>query len=382
MSAVSILMAMGLLLLAAKAFGNISERLKVPSLTGELIAGMLLGPILGIVILGEFFTGFVTVGLVIILFIAGTEVHYHDIIPNIYGGSTVAAAGGLLSFFFGYLVGIVFFHNIIIGFAIGTVLVSTSNSSLFILLMKTGKLKSQLGKFIVTSTIADDIVGILIVSIFSYAIKSTNMALNPFDLFKLLLVALGFYFFILTTGSRAVDKVITFLGKFKDDNIFIAMPVAVALLLAYITDNFGLSLAAGAFLAGMAMSNNRLTRPVIIPKVTTLAEGFIIPLFYAIIGTSLVLIGIDVIIVIAIFLAAIFGKLIGCAAASMLFGYNKKNAIFVGVSLMPRGNENIAFAHIVFMLGIFSLPAYSSTILAIMLTAIFTPLFMIIAERK
>jgi len=94
------------------------------------------------------------------------------------------------------------------------------------------------------------------------------------------------------------------------------------------------------------------------------------------------LIGIDVIIVIAIFLAAIFGKLIGCAAASMLFGYNKKNAIFVGVSLMPRGNENIAFAHIVFMLGIFSLPAYSSTILAIMLTAIFTPLFMIIAERK
>ncbi len=382
MSAVSILMAMGLLLLVAKMFGNISERFKVPSLAGELIAGMLLGPILGIVVLGDFFTGFVTVGLVIILFIAGTEVHYQDIIPNIYGGSTVAAAGGLLSFFFGYLVGIVFFHDSMIGLAIGTVLVSTSNSSLFTLLMKTGKLKSQLGKFIVTSTIADDIVGILIVSIFSYATKSANVALNPFDLFKLLLVALGFYFFILTTGSKVVDRIITFLGKFKDDNIFIAVPVAVALLLAYITDNFGLSLAAGAFLAGMTMSNNRLTEPVIIPKVTALAEGFIIPLFYAIVGTSLVLVGIDAIIVVAIFLAAVLGKFIGCSTASRFFGYNKKNATFVGVSLIPRGNENIAFAHIVFLLGIFSLTAYSSTILAIMLTAIFTPVFMIIAERK
>ena len=382
MYAVSILMTMGLLLLVAKIFGNISERLKVPSLAGELIAGMLLGPVLGILVLGDFFTGFVTVGLVVILFIAGTEIHYQDIIPNIYGGSAVAAAGGLLSFFFGYLVGVVFFHEALIGFAIGTVLVSTSNSSLFTLLMKTGKLKSQLGKFIVTSTIADDIVGILIVSIFSYATKTVNVALNPFDLFNLFLVALGFYFFILTTGSRVVDKVITFLGKFKDDNIFIAVPIAVALLLAYTTDNFGLSLAAGAFLAGMTMSNNRLTSPVIIPKVTTLADGFIIPLFYAIVGTSLVLVGIDMVIVFAIFLAAIFGKLIGCAAASRLSGYNNKSVIFVGVSLMPRGNENIAFAQIVFMLGIFTMTAYSSTILAIMLTAIFTPLFMVIAERK
>lgn len=375
-------MAMGLLLLAAKIFGNMSERLKVPSLAGELIAGMLLGPILGIVILGDFFTGFMTVGLVIILFIAGTEVHYKDIIPNIYGGSTVAAAGGLLSFFLGYLVGIFLFHDGLIGLAIGTVLVSTSNSSLFTLLMKTGKLKSELGKFIVTSTIADDIVGILIVSIFSYATKSANIALNPFDLFKLLLVALGFYFFILTTGSKAVDRVITSLGKFKDENIFIAIPIAVALILAYITDNFGLSLAAGAFLAGMTMSNNKLTEHVIVPKVTTLSEGFIIPLFYAIVGTSLVLVGIDLVIVVAIFLAAVFGKFIGCAIASRFFGYNQKSSVFVGISLIPRGNENIAFAQIVFLLGIFSMTAYSSTILAIMLTAIFTPVFMILAERK
>ena len=61
--------------------------------------------------------------------------------------------------------------------------------------------------------------------------------------------------------------------------------------------------------------------------------------------------------------------------------YNNKSAIFVGVSLMPRGNENIAFAQIVFLSGLIGGSVYSSIILAIVLTAVTTPIFMKLAER-
>lgn len=375
----SILFSMGMLLLGAKILGHLCQMKGIPSLTGEIIAGIIIGPLLGLVIPGNFLFGFITFGLAVLLFIAGTEVHYEDIKLNTYGASAVAIGGGLLSFALGYLIGIFYFNDGMIGFAIGTILVSTSNAALFSLLSKLGKTKSKIGSFILTATIADDIVGISFVAIFTYL--NTNSAIQANDIFKLVLLAIGFYFFIFTAGSKIVDKILKVAGRFRDENILLAIPLGIAFILAVMTNNFGLSMATGAFLAGVAISGNSFTNSIIVPKVTTLADGFAVPLSYAAIGTLIVLQGLNLFVVIAIFLAAVAGKFIGCAVASAFFGYNRKESTFIGLSLIPRGNENIAFAQIVFLSGLIASSVYSSIILAIVLTAVMTPLFMKLAER-
>ena len=385
----SILFSMGMLLLGAKILGHLCQMKGIPSLTGEIIAGIIIGPILGLVIPGNFLVGFITFGLAILLFIAGTEVHYEDIKLNTYGASAVAIGGGVLSFALGYLVGIIYFNDWMIAFAIGTILVSTSNAALFSLLSKLGKTKSKVGSFILTATIADDIVGIFFVALFTYISKNFsihatdifNFSIQVNDMFKLVLLAIGFYFFVFTAGSKIVDKILKIAGRFRDENILLAIPLGIAFILSVMTNNFGLSMATGAFLAGAAISGNRFTNDIIVPKVTTLADGFAVPLSYAAIGTLIVLQGLNFFVVVAIFFAAVAGKFIGCSISSMFFGYNPKESTFIGLSLIPRGNENIAFAQIVFLSGLIAGSIYSSIILAIVLTAVTTPIFMKLAER-
>src|SRR3989338_46795 len=106
-----ILLAMGLMLLAAKLLGELVERAGVASLVGEIAAGVILGPILGWIVIGDFLQGFLTFGVIFLLFIAGLEVKFEDIKKYTYKASFLAAAGGAVLFLFCVLVWVVFFDN-------------------------------------------------------------------------------------------------------------------------------------------------------------------------------------------------------------------------------------------------------------------------------
>ncbi len=366
-----ILLTMGLLLLFAKILGSITEKFGIASLVGEVIAGIILGPILGWVILGDFLTGFLTFGIIFLLFIAGMEVKLEDIKHYTYKASFLAITGGLISFFLGFLVGMVFFNDFLIGVAIGTAILSTSNGSLFLLLMRSGKFNTNIGKLIVAISIADDVVGILALSVFNMYI-STAISLS--SIFFILLVSLGFYLFILTIGSSVVGKILDRINIFRDENMLFTLPVAVLFILAFVTDNLGLSIAAGSFLAGMAVANSHFTEPVIIPKVEILSKGFILPLFYASIGTLMIFTNLNPLLIAAIFVATILGKLIGCGFVSKLFGTSREDVKLIGLSMMPRGDENIVILQIILLLGVITTQIYTSIIFAIILTTITAPI--------
>ncbi len=368
-----LLLTMGLMLLLAKIFGSITEKFGVASLVGEVVAGIILGPILGWVILGDFLTGFLTFGIILLLFMAGMEVKFDDIKQNTYKAGFLAATGGLVSFFLGFLVGIIFFNDFLVGVAIGTAILSTSNGSLFILLMKSGKFDTSIGKFIISITIADDIVGIIALSIFNMYV-STAISLS--NIFFILLVSIGFYLFVLTIGSSIVGKILNRINIFHDENMLFTLPLAVLFVMAFITNNLGLSIAAGSFLAGMAVANSHFTELVIIPKVEIMTKGFILPMFYASIGTLLMLNDLNPLLIAAIFLATISGKFIGCGLMSRILGTKKSDVRLIGVLMMPRGDENIVILQIILLLGVITTAVYTSIIFAVILTIITAPIFM------
>ncbi len=366
-----VFLALGLLIIVAKLGGILTERVGLTSLIGQIAAGVVLGPVLGLVLIGDFINTFIMIGIIVVLFLSGLEVKFDEIKGSTYKASFLAVAAGLFSFVAGVLVGLYFFGDLIIGVAIGTIFVSSSNITLFSVLQKTGHFNSYTGKFIVAITIADDVVGIMFLALFNF--MTTNSSIDIFNLLEIFLLTIGLYLFVLSFGAKVFSKIVRCLSVFKDELVLFTVPIAVAFFVSYITENLGLSIATGAFLAGMAIANSDL-KSVIETKTKTVSEGFLEPLFYSSIGTLLIFSGLDFTLIAVIFIAVAAAKLLGAGLLSKMFGFNNKEATLIGVSMIPRGNENIVIAQIIFTLGVISVSLYSSIVFAIIITIIASPI--------
>jgi len=374
-----ILLSLGLLLLFAKILGEFAERLGVASLVGEIAAGIFIGPLLGLAQLGEFLNVILLLGIVFLLFYSGLEVKLEDIKSDMYTASALAFLGGLASALLGFAVGYYFFNDFIAALVIAIVLISTSNGTVFRILAKIGKFKSPIGHLIIATSIADDVVGILALSFFTSFVLKSGVYFN--ELFTLLLVSLGFYLFLLTAGTRFFNNVLGITGLFRDEQIFLVMPVSIAFLVSLFTENLGLSFATGAFLTGMAMSKSRFAEPIIVPKMSVISNGFIIPLFYATVGSLLIFEGINYSLVVLLLLAALLGKMI-LLVAGYVIGLTTNEAKLLGVVMTPRGDSNIVIAQIALLLGAISLQVYSSLIFVIIATTLLAPILLRVFDVK
>lgn len=368
-----LLLSLGLLLLFAKVFGEIAERIGVASLVGEIIAGIFIGPLLGVAQLGTFMNVIMTLGIVFLLFYSGLEVKLEDIRSDLYMASTLATLGGVASAVLASAVGYYFFHDVLTAIIIGIILISTSNGTVFRLLLKTGNFKTAIGRLVIATTIADDVVSILALSFFTSLVLKSGVYVN--ELFTLLLISLGFYLFLLTAGTRVFNRFLAVTGLFRDEQVFLAMPVSIAFLASVFTENLGLSFATGAFLTGMAMSKSRFAETIIVPKMGVVSNGFIIPLFYAAVGTLIIFSGINYSLILLLLVAALLGKLV-LFAAGYFIGLTTNEAKMLGIIMTPRGDSNIVFAQIALLLGTISLGLYSSLIFVIIATTLLAPVLL------
>lgn len=369
-----IFVVLAVLLFLAKMFGMATERFGLSSLVGEVFAGIIAGTLLGVEPAGAFFEGFILISIAVLLFIAGLGVRYEDVSQNVYTAGTLATLGGLLSFLLGFVAGILFFGDFMVALAIGIIMISTSNGTVFLLLAKIGKFKSAVGRLIVATSVADDVVGILSLSFFTLFIA--NRAIPYSDVFKLFLVSIGFYLVILTAGTRFFNKALDLTGLFRNEQILFSVPVGMMFLVSVFTENIGIGFATGAFVAGMAMSKSRFTEAVIVPKVNVIAQGFVLPVFFAIIGSMLKPDGVDIAFVVFLLAAAVIGKVVGAGLMSRFFGVRGDDLRLMSIMMVPRGDSNIVIAQIALLLGAITGEIYTSVVFTIILTIILTPIML------
>jgi Kef-type K+ transport system membrane component KefB len=373
----TVLLTLGLLLIFAKLLGEITERIGITPVVGQVVAGIILGPVLGFVVLDSFMENFIELGIVFVLLMAGLLVHYEDIKEHVYAASTLAVLGGMMSFGLGFLVGYVFFGDILVSIAIGIIFIASSDDVFFVILRKTGEFKSRFGKLAIATTATDNIVGILALSFFTFFVIHGSIQLS--ELFKLFLIAIGFYLIVLTAGEKFINRALNHVGKLLDEQILLSIPLSIVFILAVISNQIGLGIATGAFLAGMTMAKNRFTETIILPKVRVVSDGFVTPLFYSAIGTLVAFSNLNFLFIIVLTIAIIIGKYVGCGLIGSLVGIkNPEERKFIGVMMIPRGDYNIAVAQIALTLGVFlAFPSiYTSVIFSIILTIILTPILL------
>ncbi|MBI2972152.1 MAG: cation:proton antiporter [Candidatus Aenigmarchaeota archaeon] len=379
---VSILLDIAIILLFAKLLGEITERLKIGALIGEVCAGIVAGPLLGLVHPSDLLFQIASLGIFFLLFLIGLETKIDEIKGDIYTGVYLAVLGAVFAFAAGFAIGYFMFSDVTVGVFLGIAILSTSTAITLRTLKDIGEFKSPVYQISLIISMADDVLAILSLSLLVTFL--THGSVNPLNVFTLFLIVLGFFFLIITAGARYVNRFLSLVQRLADEQMLVSIPLVILFFVAYVSENVGVAGVTGAFLAGLAMSRSSLNEPIIFPKIKILGFGFFIPLFFAysglildftVLSSSWYLVGLLV-------LVGSIAKIIGTGIISRFWGYNLREQMLIGIGMIPHGEYSIVIAQIALASSVIAKDLYTAIIAFVIITILITPPLLRLANGK
>jgi len=392
---IEVIIAVGILLAAAKLMGELFSRIKLPIVLGELLAGMIIGPFaLGAFLLhpetgesilkiGPELRTLGEIGAIVILFMAGLEMTPKEFLRGGKASFTVGTLGVVVPFFAGLLVFQAFGYDALQAMMIATALTATSIAISIQVLKEFNKIKSPEARLIIAAAVVDDILAIAVLSVVT-SLGSAE-AIDSIDLLDVtftILKVLGFFAAILIAAIFILPKVIT-PRIWKSTGSVEGIATASFFGAAAIAGTLGLSPIVGAFAVGMALSATKVFEKI---------ENFIsriglifAPLFFAIIGAQVDFrtVNLDVLMLSAVVIAiAISTKLLGCGLPSILFLKNKTAGMRVGIGMISRGEVGLIVAGVGLSSGVLTGDVYTTIVLMVAVTTIITPIWLKMDYRK
>jgi Kef-type K+ transport system membrane component KefB len=354
---------------AAKAIGEIFERLKLPPVLGEIFAGVIMGPFaLGWIQSSDPLTAIAEIGAIFVLFNAGLEVSPNELIKVGRTAVLVAVAGVIGPFVLGFAYmrwrGDALTESVFVGAA----MVATSVGITARVLGDMGVLSSRAAKIILGAAVFDDILGMLLLAVVDGLAQ--NGGVHWGRLAALAVEAVLFALFMIFIGPRILCKLRPGVSRLSTRNAPLIVALMVCLGLSFAAAKIGMAAIIGAFFAGMIFSEYSPEWDLL-PRVHAITE-FLGPFFFFSIGSQLdiKLFNGSVLLVASILTAlAVVSKVLGCGLPLLREGWN--TALSVGVGMMPRGEV----ALIVALVGLNSqIIAQSTYAVVIFMTAVTTVL--------
>ena len=392
---IEVIIAVGILLAAAKLMGELFSRIKLPIVLGELLAGMIIGPFaLGAFLLhpdtgesilqiGPELRTLGEIGAIVILFMAGLEMTPKEFLRGGKASFTVGTLGVVVPFFAGLLVFQAFGFDALQAMMIATALTATSIAISIQVLKEFNKIKSPEARLIIAAAVVDDILAIAVLSVVtSFGGAEAIDNIDLVDVTFTILKVLGFFAAILITAIFVIPKVIT-PRIWKATGSVEGIATASFFGAAAIAGMLGLSPIVGAFAVGMALSATKVFEKI---------ENFIsriglifAPLFFAIIGAQVDFrtVNLDVLMLSAVVIAiAIATKLFGCGLPSILFLKNKAAGMRVGIGMISRGEVGLIVAGVGLSSGVLTGDVYTTIVLMVAVTTIITPIWLKMDYRR
>jgi len=373
----------GIILLAVRLFGQIAKKIGIPSVLGELLAGVVIGPYaLGRIALpslgfphGIFpnlldplhvrdvihtlpisleLYAFATVASIVLLFVTGLETDLSLFLRYSVAGGIIGVSGAVLSFIVGTFCGVILLP-LIFGITdvsfwdpkclfFGVIATTTSVGITARTLSEKKKLDSAEGVTILSASVFDDVIWIIILAVV-LGISSATTSGTAGDVFSVqfILTKAGIIFGIwlgVTSLMLLFSKLLaSFLKSFKSSIDFSVLALGIAMIVAGLIEKPGLALIIGAYIVGLSLSKTDIAA-VIQERIRGLYE-FFVPMFFAIMGMMVDLDAVTsppVLIFAGIYtLAVVLSKVLGGGGPALLSGFNRKGAFRIGAGMIPRG---------------------------------------------
>ena len=384
-----VLLPLAFILIISKAGTKLCEKIKLPSVVGMLLTGILINLINyipGQNILNETSLEgigfFAKIGVILIMFSAGLETDLRQI-KKIGGPAVVITfAGVVLPMGLGFLAATLcnggfseMTHETLIqNLFYGTILTATSVSVSVATLKELGKLNGKVGSSIVAAAIIDDILGIIVLSFILSVSNEGADAENPWTV--LLKTALFFAAaaIIAFIGSKFFKKLDS---RFPHHRLIPILSLAFCFIVAYISEKvFGIADITGAYVVGLILSTNP-DNQYIDRKSDILGYMLFVPVFFANVGLSTNFTGFtpDMLIFGILFIiAGIIGKVVGCGGAALCCRYGLSDSLKVGVGMMARAEVALVTAQKGIEHGIIGSEIMPFIVILIIATSFITPL--------
>jgi Na+:H+ antiporter len=364
---------------AAKVIGEIFERMRLPAVLGEILAGVLMGPYaLGWVHPSDTLRAIAEIGAIFVLFYAGLEISAKDLIKVGRTAVLVAVAGILAPFALGFAYmhwrGDALTESVFVGVA----MVATSVGITARVLGDMGVLSTRAAKVILGAAVLDDILGMLLLALVDGLAQGAGV--EWLRLGVLGAEAIVFALSMIFVGPRILSKLRPRLDRLSSRNAPLIVALIVCLGLSFAAAKIGMAAIIGAFFAGMIFSECSPGWDLR-PRVHAITE-FLGPFFFFSIGAQLdgrLFHGEVLGVALVVSLLAIVSKLVGCGLP--LIGESWRSALCVGIGMMPRGEVALIVALVGLNSQIVSQSAYAVVVFMTAVTTILAPPLLRIAFR-
>jgi len=379
------------ILFAAKAAGYISTRLGQPSVLGELLVGVLLGPSLINILHFPFINSDTLIatiselselGVLLLMFLAGLELHLGEL-TSYRKVSLLASTGGLLlSIGLGWGAGRLFGINNNAALLLGLALAATSVSISARTLMEMGVLRTRVGLSLLGAAVVDDILSILAFSIFLAVVTgSSSLAGLLWLVVRMILFLLGAVAF----GLWVLPPLVRWVERLSISQGVLAFAIVMLLTFGLAAELVGqMAAIIGTFLAGLMFARTP-EKKMIEQGMSSLAYGLFVPIFFVNIGLSVDVHSLPfsaIWLILVVTAVAMLGKLIGAAGGARLGGLPGRESIQLGTGMVARGEVTLIIVAIGSKAGLIDNNVFSSAVAAMLLCSLATPLLLRAAFHK
>jgi Kef-type K+ transport system membrane component KefB len=358
-------------LVAAKAAGEIAERFRMPVVVAEIAAGALIGPsVLGLVghddvlrVLGE-------IGIILLLLEVGLQMEIGDLVKVGPSSLLVATIGVVAPFAGGYATGIAFGETARTAVFLGAALTATSvgiTARVFSELRVLGRIESRT---VLGAAVADDVLGLVILTVVLGV--AAGGAMSALGVARVVIVAVGFLVIASFLGLRLAPGLFrTVHAQALSPGTYTAVSLAFAIGLSLIAGLAGLAPIVGAFVAGLSLGGTGhagRVRSALAP-----AGHLFIPVFF-------LQIGIDARVqeLIRPAVLGLGGALLAVAVAGKLLSSlgsldRAADKLLIGLGMIPRGEVGLIFAGLGLRHGLLGPDLYAALLFVILTTTLVTP---------
>lgn len=381
------------IILVARFFGWVCRRIGQPTVIGEMIAGIVLGPSL----IGMYFPEFSAtlfpkdslgnlqflsqIGLILFMFVIGMELDLKVLKNKAHDAVVISHASIIIPFTLGLGLAYFIYHSfappsvefLSFGLFLGIAMSITAFPVLAGIVRERGIHKTKLGAIVITCAAADDITAWCILAAVIAIVKAGSF------MSSLYVIALAvLYVIVMLKVVRPFLKRVGDLNSTREslNKPVVAIFFLTLLLSSYASELIGIHALFGAFLAGAIMPENNKFRTIFIEKVEDVSVVILLPLFFVFTGlrTQIGLIDDPYLWKITglIILVAVIGKFFGSALAAKFVGHSWKDSLSIGTLMNTRGLMELVVLNIGYDLGVLSTQIFTMMVIMALATTFMT----------
>lgn len=388
---------LAVIFIAARLSGFFASRvLRIPSVLGELAAGILIGPYAlgGVAIpgLGPLFPltggefpvspelyGFATFASILLLFLSGIESDLTLFLRYSAVSTAVGIGGVVVSFAAGAGIAVM------LGLAeswlapsalfLGAVSTATSVGITARILSEKRKTDSPEGVTILGAAVLDDVLGVVLLAVVvaMARIQTSGGTVNWMDIGRISAKAIGFWLAFTAVGLVSARRITRLLKSLRSMETIVSIAFGLALLFAGLMEMAGLAMIIGAYVTGLALSRTDLAHAI-----QSNLHGMyksLVPVFFCVMGMLVNIPSLRPVLLFGIVytIASTAAKVLGCGIPAWMMRFNRRGALRIGLGMVPRGEVALIVAGIGLSTGSINDNVFAAAVMMTLLTTLIAP---------